>query len=167
MKVTKALVGLAAVAAALTLTPTAGAQEAGALRSLSAACSPGGESIHMFSAAACPRPFLNKVEYAPGEAISIHVAGEKECASFEAISTGFAGKAKLTQAPVDGGYRVTGETTAVTTPGTYDATFRCNGQDQIHDHFTIKAATPPAPGKPKPPITKPKGAADTGGGGTA
>ncbi|NKE55983.1 hypothetical protein FXN61_03730 [Lentzea sp. PSKA42] len=63
-----------------------------------------------------------------------------------------------------------GSTTVITTPGTYTATFRCsNGAAPTTQQFTIKApsTTTPPPGKPKPPIVKPKGAANTGGGGTA
>jgi hypothetical protein len=165
MKVTKALIGLAAAAAALTLAPTADAQEAGTLRSLSSACSAGGESTHMFSAAACPSPFLDKREYAPGETIKINEWHDKKCGSFEVISAGFAVKIKFTEVARDGRYLVSGETRAVTTPGTYQAETNCDGVGSA-DQFTVVAPTPPAPGKPKPPITKPRGAADTGGGGT-
>jgi hypothetical protein len=72
-----------------------------------------------------------------------------------------------------------GSTKVIMTPGTYTATFRCSGNPTpLLRQFTIKAppttTTPPAtttpPGakpKPKPPIVKPKGAPQTGGGGTA
>jgi hypothetical protein len=67
-----------------------------------------------------------------------------------------------------------GETTVITTPGTYEVVWQCQDQaDRSVRTFRIlgtppTTTTPPPPGnpKPKPPIIKPKGAADTGGGGT-
>jgi hypothetical protein len=160
MNITKAFVGLTAVAAAaLTLAPTAGAQEAGALKSLSAACA--GESVHMFAAAACPSPFLEKFEYAPGETIKIHLTRPDKCDTFDVTSAGFAGKASVTYKASGDGYVLNGTAKAGATPGGYDARFTCNDYGWSN-HFTITA-----PVKAKPPVTKPKGAADTGGGGTA
>ncbi|MEU0881217.1 hypothetical protein ABZ345_21625 [Lentzea sp. NPDC005914] len=178
MKATIAVVGLAA--AALTLAPTAGAQEAATpkFQSLSAACSPGTEGVVMLKAGACPGPFLDKFEYAPGETIKIKLTFGTECVSHEATSTGFAAPVALKQTPVDAGaYQLTGEAKAGTVPGDYTATIKCDKVSRVSP-FAIKipdappttttppTTTSPAPGKPKPPITKPKGAPDTGGGGT-
>ncbi|MEU3647877.1 hypothetical protein AB0E59_31130 [Lentzea sp. NPDC034063] len=80
-----------------------------------------------------------------------------------------------------GGPRFIGYTTVVTTPGTYTATLNC-GADRplLTRDFTVKGTPPtstttttppavkPAPKPaPKAPVVKPKGAPQTGGGGTA
>ncbi|MEU0881221.1 hypothetical protein ABZ345_21645 [Lentzea sp. NPDC005914] len=69
--------------------------------------------------------------------------------------------------------RITGDTTVITTPGTYEVVLQCSDRPES-DVKTFRilgdpptSTTPPPPGKPKPPIVKPKGAPDTGGGGTA
>lgn len=67
-----------------------------------------------------------------------------------------------------------GTTKVITTPGTYTATLVCpEYPTPLTSQFTIKGApattttTPPPAVKPKPPVVKPKGAPQTGGGGTA
>ena len=114
--------------------------------------------------------FLDKAVYAPGETIRISLKDGYKC-WVPATSEGFTAPANLTQVHGDGD-RVVGETTAITTPGTYTATIPCLKGGPVVNQFTIKAsATPPPPGTPapkqKPPIIKPKGAPQTGGGGTA
>ncbi|WP_439661707.1 hypothetical protein ACSHWB_09435 [Lentzea sp. HUAS TT2] len=121
-----------------------------------------------------PSPFLDKTEYAPGEAIDILLEnGLMACKGLAgaAESPGFTAPAKL-HPPAHGHSRLAGETTAIDTPGTYQASIQC--PDYIFvTTFAIKAGpvttTPPTTKPPvrKPPIIKPKGAADTGGGGTA
>jgi hypothetical protein len=117
-------------------------------------------------------PFLDKAEYAPGETIRIALEDGRKC-GFEASSEGFTAPAPLT---ISGGTtehpRLVGEAKAVNAPGSYQATIRCINEPVVNQ-FTVKAqpTTPPLPGnpapKPKPPIVKPKGAPETGGGGTA
>jgi hypothetical protein len=102
--------------------------------------------------------FLDKEVYAPGETIKVHEQ-HPSCAGQSAVSQGF-----VAPAVIHDGY---GETKAIDTPGTYVVAFWCAFPGTGYDQFTIKVPTPPQPGNPKPPIVKPKGAADTGGGGTA
>ncbi|MEU7482139.1 hypothetical protein AB0A63_39650 [Lentzea sp. NPDC042327] len=54
----------------------------------------------------------------------------------------------------------------VDTPGTYEASMQCSGQTATRK-FTVKAKAGQPAAKPKTPIVKPKGAPQTGGGGTA
>lgn len=156
---------LLAFGTAFTLTPTAGAHEA-VTPKFSSACMgfcPGGP--------VWPERFLDKAEYAPAETIRINLLQGAECGVLEATSAGFTAAAQLTKGTGGGaGTQLTGETTAITTPGTYRATVACTERPPSVNQFTIKAAPAPKPkpqSKPKPPIVKPKGAADTGGGGTA
>ncbi|GGM84396.1 hypothetical protein GCM10011609_20630 [Lentzea pudingi] len=108
--------------------------------------------------------FLDKDEYAPGERIEIFLVDTHRC-GYTATSPGFTAPAEL--ALVRPGYSLRGATTAVARPGTYRAEIPCGMTGPVVDTFTIA----PQPGnpvpKPKPPIVKPKGAPDTGGGGTA
>ncbi|MFS8096557.1 hypothetical protein LFM09_05390 [Lentzea alba] len=114
-------------------------------------------------------PFLDKAEYAPGETITIHLDRGYKCGLDKlAHSEGFTEPAALTPGGTSTGYDLRGRATAVDKPGTYEAKIRCL-QDSVVNTFTIKpkAATPPPGLGPKPPIVKPKGAPETGGGGTA
>jgi hypothetical protein len=113
--------------------------------------------------------FLDKTQYAPGARIGINLTQRHECGILQASSEGFAAAANLTEKPVNDGFTLTGVAKAITTPGTYRATIRCRS-NQFFNQFTIKAgpaAPPPGNPKPKPPIVKPIGAADTGGGSAA
>ncbi|MFS8096558.1 hypothetical protein LFM09_05395 [Lentzea alba] len=118
-------------------------------------------------------PFLDKAEYGPGETINIHLARGYKCGTYGgATSDGFTAPAELTQGGPDN-WPLTGKTTAVDKPGSYEAIIKCL-TGSVVNKFTIKVpptttTTPPAPTPPgrKPPIVKPKGAPDTGGGGTA
>ncbi len=106
--------------------------------------------------------FLDKEEYAPGETVKVHEQ-HPSCEGASAVSDGF-----VAPAVIHNGY---GETKAIDTPGTYVVTFWCAFPGAGFDQFTIKAPTSPPPAgnpkpKPKPPIVKPKGAPQTGGGGT-
>lgn len=135
-----------------------------------------GELTFTLSEAQTPRtdPFLDKTEYAPGETIKIFLQRGRKC-SGPATSPGFAAPAELTQLQQPELYPLTGETTAGATPGTYQAKIQCI-TETVTNQFTVKAnpVTPPTstsptttkPG-PKPPVVKPKGAPQTGGGGTA
>jgi len=85
--------------------------------------------------------------------------------------------------PITQQYWHEGTTTAIATPGTYTATVHCEGKPEpFTTLFTIKGtpptstSTPPpattttppaAKPAPKAPVVKPKGAPQTGGGGTA
>lgn len=128
-----------------------------------------------------PIDFLDKAEYAPGGAIKIAFDTHQDCTT-QASSEGFAASITLTPLPTG----TTGEGTAAETPGTYQARIYCV-RGSLVDSFTIKgpvttttppavttttpppvSTTKPAPTqKPKPPVKKPKGAPQTGGGGTA
>jgi hypothetical protein len=113
--------------------------------------------------------FLDKEEYAPGEAINIFLERGYKCGFEGAVSEGFTAPAQLKQSR-PGDHGLTGQTTAVATPGTYQATIKCLSWS-VADTFTVKAPATPPPGTPAPkpqrPIVKPKGAPETGGGGTA
>ena len=66
--------------------------------------------------------------------------------------------------------RISGSTKVITTPGTYEVAWQCaNRPERSVKTFRIlgtpPTTTPSPPGKP--PIVKPKGAPQTGGGGTA
>lgn len=116
--------------------------------------------------------FLDKDVYAPGETIKINGSGlPSGCRSpSTASSEGFVATVQLRR---DANSTVQyGEGKAIDTPGDYRAWIRCGLVGDRFDRFTIKVpptTTPPAPTPPgrKPPIVKPKGPADTGGGGTA
>ncbi|MEU7482137.1 hypothetical protein AB0A63_39640 [Lentzea sp. NPDC042327] len=116
--------------------------------------------------------FLDKEVYAPGETIKVQVTGYSFCPTAE--SNGFVAPISLPNNP---GGSAHGEGKATGTPGTYEATVHCYKNQTFVNTFTVKAppttpttsTTPPAAptAKPKPPIVKPKGAPQTGGGGTA
>ncbi|MEV6243519.1 hypothetical protein [Lentzea sp. NPDC051838] len=124
--------------------------------------------------------YLDKEEYAPGEKIEVYLEPSWKCQS-PATSAGFTAPAQLTRylAPGGGIYSLVGETTAVSTPGTYYASLRCSSGPTKDTMFKVKAApstppvtTPPTTTSPTPkpgakPVVKPKGAPQTGGGGTA
>jgi hypothetical protein len=88
-------------------------------------------------------------------------------------SPGFAAPLRFTRGGNMG--RFAGDTTVITTPGVYEVAFQCfNRPERSVKTFRIlgtppTTTTPPQPGtpKPKPPIVKPRGAPNTGGGGTA
>ncbi|ANZ37811.1 hypothetical protein BBK82_18835 [Lentzea guizhouensis] len=112
-----------------------------------------------------PRDFLDQAEYAPGGVVKIELGPLYNCAP-EATSAGFAAPIKLNPVPT----ATIGEGEAAATPGTYQARIFCKAGSLV-DSFTVKApvtTTTPPPQKPaKPPVKKPKGAPQTGGGGTA
>lgn len=115
--------------------------------------------------------FLDKEEYAPGQTVTVY-GQHPSCGGGHAtaVSQGFVAPAVLDKVASHGGSY--GEAKAIDTPGTYVVTLWCAFPGLQHDQFTIKVpstTTPPAPAPPgrKPPIVKPKGPADTGGGGTA
>lgn len=117
-------------------------------------------------------PFLDKKQYAPGEAIKISLGWHFTCGPTVG-SEGFAAPVQLRSAPGGGWY---GEGKAVDAPGTYEVRIGCKYGSFLNT-FTVKApptptppttTQPPGPSpRPKPPVVKPKGAPDTGGGGTA
>lgn len=128
-----------------------------------------------------PRPlqwYLHPAEVEPGGMVTGGGDMHTGCNGAEITSPGFAAPLKFTRGGNFG--RFSGDTTVITTPGTYTATFHCQGGTRTDTRtFTIKGTppttppttTPPAAGpapKPKPkPVVKPKGAPETGGGGTA
>lgn len=123
-----------------------------------------------------PQPlrwYLLPAEVEPGGTMTGGGDMNTGCHGAEITSPGFAAPLKFTRGGNFG--RFSGDTTAITTPGTYTATFHCQGGTRTDTTtFTIKGTPPttttppagPAP-KPKKPIVKPKGAPQTGGGGTA
>ncbi|MEU0881219.1 hypothetical protein ABZ345_21635 [Lentzea sp. NPDC005914] len=153
---------LLAIGTAFALTPTASAQEA-LTPKFSLACMgfcPGG------GPPTSERQFLDSAEYPAGGTIRINLTVMNECGVLEATSAGFTAPAKLTQKQGTGGYQLTGVTRAAATPGRYFAEIRCTWA-LIVTQFTVKVAPPVRAPKPKPPIVKPAGSPDTGGGGTA
>ncbi len=112
--------------------------------------------------------FLDKDVYAPGETIKIDGRGlPSACRGFLADSEGFVAQVSLSRNANNIPY---GEGKAIDTPGDYQAWVHCGIVGDRFDRFTIKVPTSPPPAgnpKPKPPIVKPKGAPQTGGGGTA
>jgi hypothetical protein len=99
-----------------------------------------------------------------GGTIDVHRQVTAMCTN-PVTSTGFAEPINIIYR-TEGSLR-SGRGKVVDTPGTYEASMQCSGQTATRK-FTIKAkakAEQPAP-KPKTPIVKPKGAPQTGGGGT-
>ncbi|MEU0881222.1 hypothetical protein ABZ345_21650 [Lentzea sp. NPDC005914] len=115
---------------------------------------------------------LDPAEVEPGGTISIFgsiYSGGGCYGTSQLTSPGFAVPPTLQGGNMG---HVSGYTTVVTTPGTYEAIWRCSNRPEgsvrtFRVLGTPPTTTPPASGKPKPPIVKPKGAPDTGGGGTA
>ena len=110
--------------------------------------------------------FLDKAGYRPGETVKIQLGPLSNCGA-QATSEGFAAPIELKPVPT----ATIGEGEAATTPGTYQARIFCKAGSLV-DSFTIAVpvttTTPPPPStQPKPPVKKPKGAPQTGGGGTA
>lgn len=128
------------------------------------------------------KDYLDKSEYAPGGAIKVALDGALLNCGMQVTSAGFAAPIALRPVPT----ATIGEGTAAETPGTYEARIFCKWGSLV-DSFTITApvttttppavttttpppvaTTKPAPTQqPKPPVKKPKGAPQTGGGGTA
>ncbi|GAA4529064.1 hypothetical protein [Amycolatopsis samaneae] len=127
---------------------------------------------------------LYPLEVQPGGEISggsDTITGCPGGAEGPATSPGFAEPLRWTRGGNFG--RFSGTTTVITTPGKYTATLKCKGTPIIGEiQFTIigtpPTGTPPATNVPAPgngsaqpagrtPIIKPKGAPQTGGGGTA
>jgi hypothetical protein len=111
---------------------------------------------------------LDKDEYDPGAEIlinAVYISGR--CPS-TVTSPGFAAPIYLDKNPGPGTALV-GRGKAVTTPGTYTAEVKCEAAPPFTQTFKVKGGpptTPPPSGSPKPPIVKPRGAPQTGGGGT-
>ncbi|MGW6447161.1 hypothetical protein [Lentzea sp. NPDC055074] len=124
--------------------------------------------------------YLLPAEVEPGGTITAGGDMHTGCsASGPLTSPGFTEPLRFTRGGNFG--RFSGDTTAVSTPGTYEVVFQCaNRPENSVKTFrvlgtppttpsttpsTTRPATPPKPG-PKP-VVKPKGAPQTGGGGTA
>ncbi|GGU64748.1 hypothetical protein [Lentzea flava] len=112
---------------------------------------------------------LDQQEYDPGEEIQVQAVLVRGRCPSTVTSPGFAAPIVLVRNPGPGA-ELAGTGRAVTTPGTYTAEVACPGVPPFTQTFKVKGGpptTPPPSGSPRPPIVKPKGAPDTGGGSTA
>ncbi|RAS68970.1 hypothetical protein C8D87_1021048 [Lentzea atacamensis] len=119
---------------------------------------------------------LHPAEVEPGGTITAEQNMSTGCyATGPLTSPGFAAPLKFTRGGNFG--RLSGDTTVITTPGTYEVVFQCAERPErsvktfriLGTPPTSAPTTPPPAGnpapKPKPkPIVKPKGAPETGGG---
>lgn len=101
---------------------------------------------------------LDKAEYAPGEQIKATAPASANCIG-NLSSTGFTAPIKLAR---ESDQLFSGTGKAVEAPGAYVASMTCNNMT-VTQNFTVAAQKP----KAKAPVVKPKGAPQTGGGGTA
>ncbi|MCX2950648.1 hypothetical protein [Lentzea sp. NEAU-D7] len=119
--------------------------------------------------------YLYPEEVEPGGTITAGGDMHTGCrASGPLESPGFAEPLRFTRGGNFG--RFSGDTKAITTPGTYEVVFQCADRpERSVKTFRIlgtppTTTTPPSTTSPKPkpkPVVKPKGAPETGGGGTA
>lgn len=137
MKAIKAVVGLSAVAAALMLTPNASAND-------------------VF--------FLDKQKYEVGDTITISMRKNARCEPV-VRSAGFAAPIALTG---EEGERLVGGGKATSKAGSapYEAVLMC-GSVKLSRPFTVVTKAKAPVTKPNTPIVQPKGAPQTGGGGTS
>ncbi|MDX8051930.1 hypothetical protein SK571_21265 [Lentzea sp. BCCO 10_0798] len=114
--------------------------------------------------------YLHPQEVEPGGTITAGGDMHTGCrASGPLESAGFAEPLRFTRGGNFG--RFSGETKAITTPGTYEVVFQCaerpeRGVKKFRILGTPPTTTTPPKLKPKP-VVKPKGAPETGGGSTA
>lgn len=101
---------------------------------------------------------LDRLEYAPGEKVTASYLLEAKCVG-DLNSTGFVAPIKFRP---DAPPVMVGTGKVIDTPGAYEASMTCDNTI-IKRTFTVKAQKP----KAKAPVIKPKGAPETGGGGTA
>lgn len=109
---------------------------------------------------------LFPLEVEPGGEINGKMPVTNDCAGRTITSSGFVAPLEL-QTEAGNFPELAGKTTVVSTPGTYQAVMTCRDEPYA---VTFKVlGTPPAdpPQQPQQPIKKPKGAPETGGGGTA
>ncbi|HEX8869487.1 MAG TPA: hypothetical protein VF821_27745, partial [Lentzea sp.] len=100
---------------------------------------------------------LDKAEYAPGELIEVTAPVSANCTG-NVTSAGFVAPLKLTR---ESDQLLSGTIRAVGTPGSYEASMTC---DNVIVTQSFKVTAKP---QAKAPVVKPKGAPQTGGGGTA
>jgi hypothetical protein len=114
--------------------------------------------------------FLDKTVVEPGGAISVIKTKQSNCGAI-ATSPGFTAPVKIEYVA---GNTFIGNGKAIDASGVYQVEMTCGGKP-VQQSFTIQPAAPVKPvptavtekPKPKAPITKPKGAPQTGGGGTS
>ncbi|MEJ2854578.1 MULTISPECIES: hypothetical protein [unclassified Saccharothrix] len=109
---------------------------------------------------------LAPLELQPGGEITGKMPVENDCTGTTITSPGFVAPLELT--PGGGtSSELAGKTTVVSTPGAYQAVMTCR-DGPFAVTFTV-LGQPPAndPPQTQPPVKKPKGAPETGGGGTA
>ncbi|SDJ77489.1 hypothetical protein SAMN04488074_103192 [Lentzea albidocapillata subsp. violacea] len=119
--------------------------------------------------------YLYPTEVEPGGTITAGGDVHTGCQGWGPLeSPGFAEPLRFTRGGNFG--RFSGDTKVITTPGTYEVVFQCTDRpERSVKTFRIlgtppTTTTPPNPQAPKPkpkPVVKPKGAPETGGGGTA
>ncbi|MFI9816967.1 hypothetical protein [Saccharothrix variisporea] len=122
-----------------------------------------------------PKPLrafsLFPLELQPGAEITGTMPVDNDCTGTTITSPGFVAPLEL-QTEAGNVSELGGKTTVVSTPGTYQAVMTCR-DGPFAVSFTVlgqpPAADPPTndPPQTQPPIKKPKGAPETGGGGTA
>ena len=107
-----------------------------------------------------PRAFtLSPLEVRPGGDLTARIPAKNDCTGTTITSTGFTAPLELQPQ----GAELVGTAKAVTTPGVHDAVMECRDGP-----FTIAFTVVQDPPATQPqPIKKPKGAPETGGGGTA
>ncbi|MEU7528921.1 hypothetical protein AB0A74_24535 [Saccharothrix sp. NPDC042600] len=111
---------------------------------------------------------LYPLEVEPGGEINARMSVVNDCPEARTItSPGFV--APLTLEMEGGNFpELLGKTTVVSTPGTYQAVMTCR-DGPFSVSFTVLGTPPrdPPQTEPKQPVKKPKGAPETGGGGTS
>lgn len=111
---------------------------------------------------------LHPLEVEPGGEINGRMSVINDCPNERTItSPGFVAPLEL---QTEGGNfpELAGKTTVVSTPGTYQAMMTCR-DGPFTVSFTVLGTPPrdPPGNEPKQPVKKPKGAPETGGGGTS
>ncbi|MEU4446389.1 hypothetical protein AB0K14_17935 [Actinosynnema sp. NPDC050801] len=97
----------------------------------------------------------------PGGELTARIPAEHDCTGTTIGSTGFVAPLELRPQ----GAELVGTARAVAAPGTYQATMQC--RDGLFAVGFSVLGDPPANQPPRQPVKKPKGAPDTGGGGTS
>jgi hypothetical protein len=104
---------------------------------------------------------VSPTEVRPGGELTARIPAENDCTGTTVGSTGFVAPLELRPQ----GAELVGTAKAIATPGAYQATMQCR-DGLFAVGFTV-LGDPPADQPPRQPVKKPKGAPETGGGGTS